>query len=462
MEGFALSLAMNIVVIGMGEAGKHVASVLVEEGHNVVVIDQSEAVLAQAEEVVDAMTLRGHGACGRVLRQANAGEADLVIALTDNDEVNLLAAIQAKHFGAKKVIARASSQAYFDDNRGLVKDMLGVIDLVVNPKMLVSIEMHKIVRSASAVAIEDFAENRIEMVQLAVGNVPKVLGKPLRDIALPEGTLLAAIDRGAQIIVPNGDAHLEIGDDILLVGRVEQVPEIERMFRRERMRFVHRVVVVGGSDIGEYVADALDRDNIQVVLIERDRARCYELAEKLGRNVRVINADGTNGHVLEDEGVERADVFIACSALDEVNLMASLLAKQLGAGRVIALVHKPDYAGVCERLGVDATLSPRLTVAQHVLKHVRGGRVLGIRPVLDGRGEFLEFLAAEGARVVGRPIYSVNFPSGANICAVLSGGEAYVPRGHDIIKPGDRVVVFSTPQQRGAVEKMFLKRRFFG
>ncbi len=446
----------------MGEAGKHIAKVLVEEGHDVVLVDRSAAALGQAEELVDAMVLEGHGANEETLRQAGAHKADLLIAVTNNDEVNLLSAMHAKHLGARKVIARASDSVYYPDDRGLLKHMLGGIDLVVNPEMLVALEMHKIVRSASAVAVEDFADNRIEMVQLCVGNVSNALLKPLKDISLPENTLLAAIDRAGKLIVPSGNDSIELGDDILCVGRVEQIPQIEKAFGRDRSEFIHRVFIVGGTDIGEYVAKALDKDGIQVVFIERDRKRSFELAERLGDNVRVMNADGTDMHLLEEEGVDRADTFIACSPEDEVNLMASLLAKQLGARRVIALVHKPDYATVCERLGVDATLSPRLTVAQQVLKHVREGRVMSIRPVLGGRGEFLEFQAVKDARITDKLIRDVNFPRGANICAVLAETGAYVPGGNDMIRPGDRVVVFTTPEQRRVVERMFEKPGLFG
>jgi trk system potassium uptake protein TrkA len=160
-------------------------------------------------------------------------------------------------------------------------------------------------------------------------------------------------------------------------------------------------------------------------------------------------------HLLEEEGVESASVFITCSKEDEVNLTAALLAKNLGVKRAIALVHRPDLAGVCERLGVDVTLSPRLAVAKQVLKYVREGEIVSIRPVLDGRGEFLEFIAIQGSRIVGKPIKEVNVPRGANICAVLGKDGAYVPRGDSVLHPGDRAVVFTTPRLRKAVERIF-------
>jgi trk system potassium uptake protein TrkA len=446
----------------MGEAGKHIANVLVQEGHHLVVIDQSEQALGDAQESFDAMALRGHGASASVLRQANAYAADLVIAVTDNDEVNMLACLQAKYAGAQKTIARVSDPVYYTDDRGLVKDMLGSIDLVVNARMLVAMEMHKIVRSTSAVAVEDFAENRVEMVQLAVGNVSRKLLRPLKDLKLPDNTLIAAINRAGELIVPKGDDALEVGDDVLIVGRRERIPIIEKLFRRKRKDFVQRVFIMGGTDIGEHLARTLDADGIEVFFISRDRERCYALASSLGRHVTVLYGDGTDLHCLEEHGVATADHFVACSEYDEVNLMASLLAKDLGAARVIALVHKPGYSNVCARLGVDATLSPRLTVAQQVLKHVRHGQCVSARPVLDGRGEFLEFFADQTSRITGKKIMDVNFPRSANICAVVSNDRAYVPRGSDIIWPGDRVIIFTTPDNRPAIERMFQRAGLFG
>jgi len=453
---------MNIVIIGMGEVGKHIATVLLEEQHDVVIIDKNPSSLAAAEGAFDALVLQGHGASETTLVSANVHNADLVCAVTDNDEINMLAALSAKQLGAKRVIARVSNRIYYPDDRGLISDMFGAIDLVVNPKVLVAVELHKLVRSASAVAVEDFADNRIEMVQLPVLQRTSAVGKALRDLKLPPNTLIAAIDRDNNLIVPSGNHTIQAGDEVLCVGRIEQIPAIEKLFERERRRFVHKVFIIGGSEIGEHLAKALAADGIKVVMIDQDRERCFALKRSLPDTVTVLNADGTDMHILEEEGVDHCDAFVACSGADEINLMASLLAKQAGARRALALVHKPDYAKVCERLGIDATLSPRLTIAQQVLKYVRTGDVLSIRPVLSGRGEFLEFMASRDARITGTPIKDANFPRGANICAVVGHKGAYVPRGNDVIESGDRVVVFTTPKQRLAVERMFRKPTLLG
>lgn len=448
---------MNIVIVGMGQAGRHIAGTLVNEGHDLVIVDQDEVSLNQAEESFDAMVLRGHGANPQTLRQAGVENADLFVAVTNNDEVNMLAAVQAKRMGAVKTIARVSNESYFENDRGLYPNMFGLIDMVINPEILVALEIHKLVRSAGAVAVEDFANNRIEMEHLLVDGQSTVVNKPLRDLRLPENTLIAAMVRDGLLIIPSGNDVILPGDEVLVVGRIEQMPTLEKIFRRERKRYTQKVVIIGGSSIGEHLARALSNDGIRVTFIDKRYATCMHLAEELGQGVTILHGDGTDVHLLEEERIGGAHVFVACSGADEVNLMATLLAKDLGVQRAIALVHKPDYAPVCERLGVDVSLSPRLAVARQVLKYVREGQIISIRPVLDGRGEFLEFVATGDSRIVGKPIKDVNFPRGANICAVLSARGAYVPRGNDEIRAGDRVVVFTTPNLRKSVERLFKK-----
>lgn len=451
---------MNIVIVGMGEVGKYISRVLVGEGHDVVIIDIDAAALSAAEETLDAMVLEGHGANVRTLRQAGIQNADLFIAVTDHDEVNMLSAIRAKDMGARATIARVADPKYFEEDRGTFSSVLG-IDLVINPDALVALEMHRIVRSANAVAVEDFADNRVEMIQLPVDEGTYLVNRPLKDIKLPSNTLVAAIIRDDDVMVPGGTDVVRTGDELLIVGRMEQIPKVEKLFDRERRRFTRRVIVIGGTQVGATLARALEADGIEVVVIDKDRERCAELSRVLTQSV-IINGDGTNAELLEEERVDHSDAFVAASGTDEVNVMTSLLAKDLGAQRVIALVHKPDYSAVCERLGLDATLSPRLEVAKQVLRWVRAGEVVGITPILEGKGEFLEFIAPPDARIVGKPIRSVDFPRGANICAVCNQEDgAFVPRGDDVVGPGDRVVVFTTPRNRAAVERSFRKKPLF-
>ncbi|MFW6054130.1 MAG: Trk system potassium transporter TrkA, partial [Persicimonas sp.] len=432
---------MNIIIVGMGEVGRHISNVLVGENHNVVIIDMDPEALAAAEETIDAMFLRGHAGNLSTLREADAGSADLFVAVTDNSEANMIGAIRAKQLGAQKTIARVSDPAYFEEHRGIIAGMLG-IDLVINPQALLALEMHKIVRSTNAVAVEDFADNRVEMIQLPVEDVGLAINRPLRDVKLPSNTLIAALVRNHELLVPGGDDVILPGDEVLAVGRIDQIPKVEKLFKRERRRFTKRVVIVGGSLVGANLAEALANDGIEVILIDKDHERCVELSERLAKVV-VLHGDGTDVHLLEEERMDHVDAFVAASGEDEVNLMASLLARDLGAPRVVAIVHKPDYGAIVERLGIDSFLSPRIEVAKQVLKYVRAGEVVGITPILEGKGEFLEFIAPSQGRIVGKPLHEVDFPEQANICAVVNQTGAVVPSGDSIIEAGDLVVVFT-------------------
>jgi trk system potassium uptake protein TrkA len=271
---------MNIVIVGMGEVGRHVSNVLADEDHNVVIIDVDRDALMHAEDTIDAMVLNGHGANPNTLEEANVEAADLFIAVTDSSEINMLAAIRAKQHGADKTIARVADTNYFRENRGLVADMLG-IDLVINPDTLIAVELHKLVRSVNAVAVEDFADNRIEMIQLPIDEVTSAVNRPLKDINLPTSTLVAAIIRDDRLIVPSGEDMIYPGDQVLGVGRVDKISEFEGRFNRQRKRFTNKVIVAGGSEISATFAGALADDGIDTILIERSFERCQEWSERL-------------------------------------------------------------------------------------------------------------------------------------------------------------------------------------
>ncbi len=445
---------MNIIIVGMGEVGQHISRVLAGEQHDVVIIDLDQNALRHAEDTIDAMVLRGHGASPATLESANVAAADLFIAVTDNSEANMLAAIRAKQFGADKTIARVSDPAYFRHNRGLVTDMLS-IDIVINPDTLVAVELHKLVRSVNAVAVEDFSDNRIEMIQLPIDEVTSAVNRPLKDVRLPESTLIAAILRDERLIVPSGEDVIYPGDQVFGVGRIDQISEFESMFNRQRKRFTRKVIIAGGTETAAKFASALADDGIDTILIETNFERCRELSEQLP-NVVILHGDPTDPHLLEEENVSEADVFVALGDTDENNLMSSVLAKDLGVERTIAVIHRPAYRDLCDRLGLDTFLSPRLEVAEQVLKHVRTGEVVSATPVEEGKGEFLEFIAPESARVVGQPLRDLDLPDGANVCALVdSQGNASVPRGDAVIDPGDRVIVFTLPDHRSTIEDAF-------
>ena len=450
---------MKVIVIGMGEVGKHIAKVLVSENHDVTIVDRNAQQLARAEQQMDVMSFRGHGASLRVLEQTKVATADLAIAVTNNDEVNMLAASTAKKKGARRVVGRVKRQDLFDDRgQASYKALLG-IDLVINEQVLTAIEIQRLIKTMGAIAVEYFADNRVEMIQLPVGENFDFLNKPLRDVELPNHCVVAGILRGDRLIVPGGEDSIQQGDEVFLIGTLESIPSVEKLFGRVDQRSGRKVIIVGGGEFGFAVAELLEEDGVDVVLLDSDKARCIELAKRLDHTV-IIHGDGTDLALLREEKVENCDVFVAVSGDDEANLMSSLLAKHLGANKTVALVDKPDYAELYEALGVDATISPRLFAAKRVLKYVRQGEVVSATRFGEGKAEILEIVPAEGSRIVNKALKDVNFPKGAIVTAVSNEGEAFVPRGDDRIAAGSVVVVFTVPKARPAVEKLFRKGLF--
>jgi len=450
---------LKVIVIGMGEVGKYIASVLSQEKHDVIIVDVSAAALAQAEETMDVLALRGHGASMKTLQEAKVQEADLVLGVTGRDEINLLAAITAKQLGAKRTVARVSNRDYLGDTeRGFYHNLLG-IDLVISVQILVANEIRKLIKSVGALAIEDFADNRVEMMQLAIEDELGVLEKPLRDLDMPDGCLVAAILRNENLIIPGGADEILIGDEVFLIGTVENIPRLERMFGKKRKYNVRKVAIVGGGDVGFSVARLLERESVDVILIEKNRERCAELSQKLHRTV-IINGDGTDLSVLREEKMQNCDVFVAVGGYDEDNLVSSLLAKNLGAQRTVVVVDKPDYAQLYEMLGIDATVSPRLFAANQILKYVREQEVVSVSLLEDGKAEILEIIPSPGSHIVNKPLREVNFPRGAVITAVAGADTVFVPKGKDIIKAGNLVVVLTKPAVRPEVERLFRKKMF--
>ncbi|GMV41849.1 MAG: hypothetical protein AMXMBFR64_35650 [Myxococcales bacterium] len=448
---------MNIVVAGMGEVGRYIASRLIRDGHDVTVIDARSDAVARAEETLDVLSVRGHAANAASLRAARVDRADLFIGVTDRGEVNMISCLRAKMLGCKKTFARVQERDYFEDERGVYTDMFG-IDLVINPTFLLAQEIHKLIRTQGAVAVEDFADNQIEMVQIAVDMDAAPIGRPLRELRLPAGTLVAGVLRRDELIIPHGGDVLLYNDQVLAIGRIEEIPKLEHMFGRDRDRMNRRTFIMGGGETGLSLALTLCAEGTDVVLIEPSREKAQALAEKLPR-ATVLHGDGTDVHMLEEEGIHRCDVFAAVGAVDEHNLMAALLAKDLGAARCITLVNRPDYINVCGRLGLEATLSPRLVVAREVLRHLPKGQVLTTTPVLGGRGLFVEIRVGESSRMAGRPLRDVQFPRGALLCAAFAtGGGAFIPNGDTVLQPDWRAVAFCRPAMLPAVQRLFEPR----
>lgn len=442
---------MYVVVIGMGEVGRHLLKVLEHERHDLVAIDERPEAIAYVEDHHDVMTLVGYGAQHEVLVRAQVERADLVVAVTDQDEVNLIAALAAKQLGAKRVVARVQGDAWASHAEGVRYGLLGV-DVVINPRILVAQELTRIARSHGAVNVIDLAQDRIELVQLSLGEHAKHVHKPLMKLPIPRDTLVAALVRDGQLVVPGGADVLLPGDRIYVIGKREAVLEAEDLFTTRRE--ARRVAIVGGGVVGGALAKNLAADGAQVLVFERDR----ETAEKLSVAVpeaTIVHGDGTDRQLLEEEEVGTYDMLAAVTSADEVNLMSALLAQRVGVSRTAALVHRGDYMPIYGQLGVDIVLSPRSVASDHILRFVRGRAVQSLTMLEEGQAEVAELRVPRGARVIGVPLKRLGMPRGSLLAGIVHEDQVVIPRGDDALHADDTAIVLWTEGARPIVERMF-------
>jgi len=446
---------MHIVIVGMGEVGRHLLRTMEHEGHDLVAIDASPEAIQFVEDHHDVGTLTGYGASHEVLQRAQVSRADMVVAVTDQDEVNLIAALAAKQLGARRVIARAQGNAWTEHAEGVRYGLLGV-DVVINPRVLVAQELARIARSHGAVDVVDLAQDRIDLVQLQLTEDARHLGKPLMKLNLPRDTLIAALVRDDKLVVPGGADVLMPGDRVYLIGRPDAILLAEEYFTASRE--ARRVCIVGGGVVGAALARSLVNDDCDVLVVERNR----EVAEKLSVAVpkaTIVHGDGTDGRLLEEEEVGTYDLLCAVTSEDEVNLMAALLAQRIGADRTAALVQRGDYMPIYQQLGVDIVLTPRAVASDQILRYCRGGGVQSLTSLEGGQAEVAELVVPRGARIIGQPLRRMGLPRGALLGGIVHEDKVIIPRGDDVVNAGDTVILLLTESARPIVERMFRARR---
>ncbi len=431
---------MKITIIGAGKVGIEIAHRLSEEGHDVIVIDRDDSQLAKISETLDVLTVKGNGSSSQLLKDIGVSDSDLLVAVTDSDEINMIACMTAKRVGVAKTIARIRDPDYVRDLI-ISKEDLG-IDLVINPDYAASQEIARLLTLRLAVHTEHFANGRVQMAELAVEDTnTQFANRKIQDIEIPRSCLIVGISRKGEMIIPGGKDCIKPNDTLYVLGNAESINKVCTKFKRRRQR-VQNVMIMGGGRAGFYLAEKLSSSGIKVKVIEQNLARCHELANRL-TDVLIIKGDGTDVDLLKREGIHETDSFVAVTGFDEENLLMALLAKQLGAKRVIAKVSRPSYAPLVERLGVDAAISPRLITISEILRFIRGGRLLSLVLLLNEQAEVIEVIVQPGSRIVGRPLRASGLPKGVIIGAISRGDQVIIPKGDEVIRALDRLVVFA-------------------
>lgn len=442
---------MYIVVIGLGSVGEHVLNRLAIEDHDIVVIDHDPDKLNQTDERFNVGTLLGYGANQAVLEEAGVQRADLVAAVTDDDEVNLLAALVGKQLGAKRVVARVQGANWAAETDSVQTDFLGV-DVVINPVAFVAQELLDITLSHGASDVFSLADGQLEMALVEVDARSPYLDKTFAELTMPTDVLAAAIVRGEQVLVPRGDNKVAAGDRVYFVGEPAGVVEAEDMFSTRRE--ARRVCIVGGSEIARRLMGQLLRRGMSVALIEKNRERAEELAAEFGE-ARVIEGSGTDVSLLRDEEISRYDLLLSLTSKDEVNLMVTLLAKDLGVQTTGCTVHEGAHVNIYQHLGIDIVLSPRLVASDQILRFCRSSATQALTQLADGRAEVINIRVRRDCPVVDKPLAEVDFPPGSLVVGLLRDEIAAVPTGAAVIQRGDEIMILVLRDARAEIDKLF-------
>lgn len=449
---------MHVVIVGAGEVGYHVADRLSKERHDVVVIDVDAERLDYVQSHIDVATVEGSGASPTILEQAEVTSAGLLLAVTSSDEVNLVCCMSAPGQRDLVKVARVSNPDFYEEGGHLEPGRFGV-DLLINPERELALETFRLLQSTAATDVAVFAGGAVQLVGLYVTPDAPIADRTLRDIGRGEGgraLLTVAIERNGQTIVPTGESRVEAGDHLYVVAGAAEIPRALELCGYEQ-ETVKRVMLVGGTVETYYLAKLLQQHGVQAIALIEDRARAQELAEKLDRTL-ILNGNATDVELLELEGVGGMDAFVAFTERDETNILASLVAQHAGAKQIITLVNKSDYLPLARRIGLDATVSPRLSAANAILRYVRRGSVTRVATFKDSDAEVMSVTVLPDAPVLGRPLAELDFPDDAVVAAIVRGRDVIVPRGNDVFQQGDTAIVFALPDAVPRVTELFPSR----
>jgi trk system potassium uptake protein len=450
---------MKIVILGAGQVGGSVAESLVSEQNDITVVDLDPQRLRTLQERLDLRTVVGSGAHPSVLSEAGIEDADLLVAVTQSDETNLVACrIAARMFNVPRRIARVRATDYLANERVLGEDGFDV-DLSICPEQVLTDYIVKLVEFPEALQVLDFAGGRVSLVAVRAFSGGPLVGHPLKDLRRHLSgvdTRIVAIFRGDRSIVPDGDTVIEAGDEVFCLAAAEHIREVMRELRRMD-RPVKRVMIAGGGNIGLRLALALE-DRYSVRVIEHNKRRCELLAARLGEAL-VLNGDTTDEELLEEENIAEMDLFVAVTNDDENNIMSSLLAKRMGARRVVSLINRRSYVDLLQSGQIDIAISPAQATIGTLLAHVRRGDVVAVHSLRRGAAEALEAVVhgdRESCKLTDRRIGEIELPPGTTIGAVVRGDQVLMAHRDTVIRAEDHVIVFVADKKNlPRVERMF-------
>jgi trk/ktr system potassium uptake protein len=447
---------MKIVIVGAGEVGMHIASRLAAENKDVVLIDRDPARVAYAKESLDVQAIVGHGSSPVVLAKAGIQNADVLIAVTTADEVNMVACLIAASQSTTPVkIARIRNQDYIEHSDILESPLLGV-DLHINPEKEAATAIFKVLEIPCAREAIDLAEGKVKLVGVPIPANSPVIGQQLR--YLPEfhpdkKVLIAAIERANKIIIPGGTDTMEVGDLVWVISTPESVDHVLAGLGLS-CKPMRRIMIFGGTNVAQILAEFVLAAGMNLRIVDKDYDRCLEMAERFP-NAVVLHSHFVDEQLFEEEDAAGIDAFVSASEDDEDNVLSALLAKRFGVGKVATVLERPTYNQIISSIGVDNIVSKRLAAVNRIMAYMRKGKVRSEIVLGNHRTEVLEFEALETSEIVGKPLMDIKLPKGVLVVAMIRNGEVIIPGGHAVIEVGDLVIVMTEAKNIKALEKLF-------
>ena len=450
---------MKVIICGAGQVGFGIARQLAEEGNSVTVIDQSQELIQHIDDMLDVKAMVGHGSHPDALDRAGAHDADMLIAVTFSDEVNMVAA-QIAHslFSVPLKVARVRAQSYLEPMwRDLFSRDHLPIDVIISPELEVGKTVLQRLANPGAFATMNFADERVKVVGVHLNEDCPVVNTPLRQLTelFPDlNAVVVGISRGDHMFVPKRTDQMLVGDNIYFVAKSDHVLRTLGIFGHEESQ-AQRVIIIGGGNIGLYVARELEKiPSVKTKIIESDKGRAEIVADQLSRTV-VLHGDGLDQGLLREAGVQEAQTVVALTNQDESNILACVIAKREGAERSLCLINDREYGSLMNTLSIDAFIDPRATTVSTILQHVRRGRIKNLHSIEQGAAEVIEAEALDTSPLIGKPLSEVDLPDGIMIGAIVRGDDVIKPVGSSKIETGDRIVLMAQREMVKKVEQLF-------
>lgn len=444
---------MKALVVGAGKLGYRLAAALIDEDYEVTVVDNNEDVIENISNSLDVFSICANALDFGVLEELDISLFDYVVATTTNDEANVILCTISKKLGAKYAIARVRDPEYRKHLDFISEEL--EIDKIINPDNATARSIFKYLMKRYQLYSDEFAGGKVSLVEFNIGNDPSFVNKKIMDIDSINDLLIAAISRSGDAIIPNGRTVLEENDVIILAGKSENIEAFDKDHTGvNRTRALRSTMILGGGKTGLYLAMLLLKENIDVTIVEINKERCLELKDMVpGANI--INGDGTDIAILEEEMVHTYDSFVAATGIDEANLLMSLVAKQSGIYKSVAKISRTNYDKVLDKLDIDAVFNTSYITAAEMLKEIRGKSSLALHLLLNGQVECVELMIRASQLVCGHTLEDISLPDGTLIVSIIRGQRMLVPNGKTVLESGDRIILFSMHEVAPRVQKIF-------